>query len=643
MTNTYDDEYSEFLSDAAWVGDCQETIAAHTTGRSDWETISTFYPMISDMGGNPGPSTLPLNVTQVTHVPITETATLSARYFDLRDSQSSALLALPEAQGYLFKTQGTSDLTDDRVIALGGTAANGDRIKVRGAEVNDRLCLFDSSSRGRIGCETVTESRVSISLSELPDWQPEILVTPVSSRTFAITVKQLIKGGELTVQLLPAYGSSVTPTLISAPWQQMIPVDADNPLTFTQVITLPYPAFEGSVRVWEPVLDGNNTPEREAISQFYLSSAWGPPGIGAKGNVRTWQSNTRAWAGNTRAWGAPVASGDGQVTIFNAVDPFGETGISALQSLSHLPNLPAWFTLVGQGYHISQDTDFSQSIARTISFDYLQRDVPAGYEFSLRIYYSPDDGTSWQQLPTELDSEENLAVAVMPSDAAGIYALISMVEIELPSAGWNLFAYPIQASRPVSEALQSISGYYTTVYGYQASDTTDPWKVYDVTAPTWVNDLHELAYGHGYWINVSQPITLGLQVNSGTQIPRMSTSATPPATYYGIIESDEKNMSQQTSSISQFQPQAGLPVTAWIAHTLCGQGQTRMVDGQIVYAVDVWSEQQKAGCGAAGRIVSFRVGSQPMATTAGWHNKQVHPLSLSSTHRLYMPLVGQRK
>ena len=63
-------------------------------------------------------------------------------------------------------------------------------------------------------------------------------------------------------------------------------------------------------------------------------------------------------------------------------------------------------------------------------------------------------------------------------------------------------------TRPVTDALISIVGFYTTVYSYRPADAQDPWKLYDVTVPDWVNDLRTLEFGRGYWINVSKPITL---------------------------------------------------------------------------------------------------------------------------------------
>ena len=84
-----------------------------------------------------------------------------------------------------------------------------------------------------------------------------------------------------------------------------------------------------------------------------------------------------------------------------------------------------------------------------------------------------------------------------------------------------------------------------------------------------------------------------------------------------------------------------MAVTAWIGEEQCGQGETRMINGQVVYMVNVWSEGQKAGCGADGQTVSFEIGSQRMSTTAPWDNTQVRNLPLSSIYQRYLPLIGR--
>ena len=69
---------------------------------------------------------------------------------------------------------------------------------------------------------------------------------------------------------------------------------------------------------------------------------------------------------------------------------------------------------------------------------------------------------------------------------------------------WNLVGYPkLTTASNVSTALASINGNYTIVWGYNASDTSDPWKSYVPGYGSDVNDLSQLSAGSGYWIRVN--------------------------------------------------------------------------------------------------------------------------------------------
>ena len=74
--------------------------------------------------------------------------------------------------------------------------------------------------------------------------------------------------------------------------------------------------------------------------------------------------------------------------------------------------------------------------------------------------------------------------------------------------GWNLTSYTGNQSRPIVETLSSISGKYERVYSYRADDVSDPWKMYDPSAPSFINDLTVLEPGLGYWIEVNENCTL---------------------------------------------------------------------------------------------------------------------------------------
>jgi uncharacterized repeat protein (TIGR01451 family) len=627
MTNTYDDAYSELLTRAGWVGDCRQTIAERLIGRTDWETVQRFYPALhAPAAANTGPARLPLALTRLVQVdPSSTAATLPPRFFDLRDANSLDLLYLPQAQGYLFKTRGTSDLADDGLIALGSAWGSGDRIKLRGAEAGDRLCVLapydESTGLASLGCiESLAALDVSLKLHAVPGWQPDILVRPVNSRTLAVTVTLLAALPALNVQVLPAYGSPTDTLPPRAPWAAMQAADPENSLTFTQVITLDQPAFEGWVRVWVP---GSEEP-REALSRVFVNPAWGPIRRGFGGN-------TRAWGANVRQLGAPVASGDGQVTIWNAEDLFADMGAVSLQALGSLPHLPAWLAPVGQGYRFVAEDD----APRQIVFEYLQRDVPSGYEHSLRVYYSPDEGQTWHRLATELNLDYNRATARMPGEVAGgqgIYALLSTVEMPRLQPGWNAFGYPLPGSRALEAALASIEGAYTSVYFYDPAASR--WQLYDATVleqhPDYaalVNDLAALEFGRSYWLYATEAITPYLGVPSGGGSRLAAASADPlPATFYGPL-----------SATPHFTPAAGMTVTAYVGAPFpndaaaCGSGVVTDVAGLgLAYALQL-APDTGDGCGAGGRAVAFSVGEQCMADTfvlpSAW-NRQAwyHPL-----------------
>ncbi len=79
----------------------------------------------------------------------------------------------------------------------------------------------------------------------------------------------------------------------------------------------------------------------------------------------------------------------------------------------------------------------------------------------------------------------------------------SSTQISLRS-GTNLVGYPSSTPRAVPDALSSISGKYTKVFGYIGGQ----WKQYIVGAPAFVNTLTQLEAGHGYWIYTSEACTL---------------------------------------------------------------------------------------------------------------------------------------
>ena len=79
--------------------------------------------------------------------------------------------------------------------------------------------------------------------------------------------------------------------------------------------------------------------------------------------------------------------------------------------------------------------------------------------------------------------------------------------------GWNLISLPlITKDTSIASVLSPISGNYSIVWAYNASDTADHWKKYDPATP-FGNDLTTMEPGKGYWIMMTSDDTLNV---SGT-------------------------------------------------------------------------------------------------------------------------------
>jgi hypothetical protein len=597
MSDPYRDDYSEFHLDANWLPGCEQTLSHQTTGRSDWATIETFYPWLNGVITNTGPSGLPLAVTEIEVVePITPTEAIEVPYFYL-SQDGHRVQPGANARAFLFQ--------DDRLIDLGRPVL--DQVLARGARPGDRVCVYELAE-GRLGCETVSLGDEQLALVTVPGWLPDLIVSPVTSRTLVLTVTNVPAGLALWAQLFPMNDPALDPISLT--------LTAEG---YVGTFNAEEPALDGHVQVWVDEPD----PRREIVTDYTLG---GNPGF-SRGR---WGFSRGRWGFSRGRW-APAVSADGQVILFGDGLDFAEGEFFILQASTLLPAALPWTTLVGQAYRLSASPNAPDLGQASISFTYMGNEVMPGDELWLRMYYW--DGAAWQQLPTELDIYHNNASARVVGP--GLYALMTSIEIPLYGPGWNNFAYPVQATRPVTQALLSISGYYTTVYGYEASDPADPWRIYDTTVPTYVNTLDVLEFGHGYWVNVSQAITLYLKsgLDDGTRAIKLLQGAYgPPATYYGRVEAGRN-----------FVPTAGMTVTAWVNENLCGRGELLEIGGEVVYSVHVFGDgpELAAGCGTPGQKVAFKVDSQAMEPIAAWNNNEVWQLDLSPSEEriIYLPLV----
>jgi hypothetical protein len=90
-------------------------------------------------------------------------------------------------------------------------------------------------------------------------------------------------------------------------------------------------------------------------------------------------------------------------------------------------------------------------------------------------------------------------------DVVGNVPETTSIALSTNAGGWNLVAYPSVAGRQLPDALQlhGVGEDFSLVYAYHASDGADPWKLFDITALPFANDLTQMTPAWGYWIMIN--------------------------------------------------------------------------------------------------------------------------------------------
>lgn len=133
-------------------------------------------------------------------------------------------------------------------------------------------------------------------------------------------------------------------------------------------------------------------------------------------------------------------------------------------------------------------------------------------------YFAEDSADPWKVWDSSLPSYANDLTEIRVGRGFWLYASqettlrltgqrAGSTSINLVT-GANLVGYPRRSQMALSTALGSCANSVSKVYGYDATDSADPWKVWDRTLPEYANDLTMLKPGLGYWVYASQPCTL---------------------------------------------------------------------------------------------------------------------------------------
>ncbi len=556
MTNPYRNDdatgYDEFHPLEDWEEECSDTLSNQETGRADWETLTRFFPWLTQpiipCPGDTcyGPNGLPLAVTKIQIItPLTPTTTLEDSTFFLFNASGGIYQNSTQARAYLFH--------GDRLTDLGQPVAG--QLTARGTSPEDQLCVYDLPNQAQ-GCETISASDDQLVMTSFPNWEPDVRITPVTSVTHSIKVTAFdVSAPVLYARLYP---------LDSAP-PVAITLDLVSPGVYLgSYENLPEPVLEGYLHVWVD----EDEPRREIITDFSIGGNPGPRRSGGSGL-------------------APVLSPDGQVLLYGENLNFTRGEFYFLQSATVLPQEVPWANVISKGYYLAGSQNAPPLDQTSLWFSYADGAVPPLQEEYIKVYFWT--GNSWIPLDTQVDATRNSAVA--RTAGPGLYVLMSSYEqsVMVTHPDWAQFFFPYSTPQAVGEALASIDGAYTSVCYKETTDAINPWRCYGAGAPNWANDLKDLE-AQSYFIYLKESVVIRYK-GSPTIAHPPDTPADfliPPAVFYGIV-----------GEINGIQPHKDIPVSALVNGTPCGQTETFEIAGYVVYVIDVYAEDfgTHAGCG----------------------------------------------
>ncbi|NJN65913.1 MAG: hypothetical protein HC884_03945 [Chloroflexaceae bacterium] len=293
---------TEFIADETfWNANCASTLANQTLHRTEWETLSQWYPwMQSPAEINPGPSIMPFQVTAVqVHDPITPTNALEDPTFYL--DYTDHLVGSSEARAYLVH--------EDYVIAAGSPIGGQNRVIARGAQPGDELCVYDRALQ-QYGCETIEMGDDRLSLERDTTWSPVVQISPVTSMTLNIQVSGVPRGLPIYARLYPEYGKGEAPITLTRNRQGI----------YQGTFHLSDVAMAGNVRVWVDEPSSELNPRREVMVAYAIG--------GNPGAHRNRRSDTHGGGGAHRNRRGGTLIGEGR-TATAAVLPMGVAGHTA--------------------------------------------------------------------------------------------------------------------------------------------------------------------------------------------------------------------------------------------------------------------------------------------------------------------------
>ena len=415
MGYVYDPVNQSYVFDQQhWDANCGETEAhAKLQGRTEWDTIATWYPWaVKPVGSQPmgpGPRLVPpVELTTVAFVtasnPPTQPLVLNQTFtIDYVDGETAS----PEARAFLFRGK--------RIFDQGKPPAGQNQVSLTDARAADRLCVYDlndhggdgATARHQFGCESIQPGDATLAMTRDMAWQPVVELRQVSATQIGITVTQPLSnpGTSIWAQVYPEHGEAFDPvTLVRSGDLHAITFDFGGPVTAVYI------------QLWIDESPLAPDTRREVLTDR---------GVGGGG----------VFGPASQLGGVIVLSADGKAS-FQPDGPLdlGPGHSMAWQSMPGTPPLPPGARIIGQSYRLDA---FPPELvdSGTVSIEY-QGTVPsvaaadadqaaAGDPPAIHFW----DGETWTALPTVNNPLHGAADGVMRASASsqgvGVYAVLA--------------------------------------------------------------------------------------------------------------------------------------------------------------------------------------------------------------------------
>ncbi len=409
MGDVYKPGNQNYIYDLShWNTACSGTEAYQKlNGRSEWQTIKTWYPWaIQPTGFVTGPVAPPINLTTVNFVipstPPGEPAT--SQVFDMLYQDGE----LTSGEARVFTLRG------DRVYEQGKPPKNATQVTLIDAQVADRLCVYDvndhaegsETPRHQFGCELIQPGDAELMMTKNVAWGPLVKLTQTGPNQVSLVVTNPLTTpltAQVMARLYPEHGLGYPPLALTG---------SDG--VYSGVFDLPEPVSPLYAQLWVEETPAGLATRREVMVDR------GTGGSGAFGPAKQFG-------------GVLIVSSDGKAS-FETDQPFELLPGQSISwgSMPGTPDLPADKNIIGQSYRLdAYPVALVESGTVHIQYegaDSLLQAASAGEATAGNVSIYFWDGNSWQAVNTTISTPNNspdgVKLASAPSQGVGVYAVL---------------------------------------------------------------------------------------------------------------------------------------------------------------------------------------------------------------------------